>query len=367
MTERNESIVVVGAGNVGLHAVLSLALVSLGMKAHWEVAVVDFDRVEAKDVNKGYPLRFKGRYKAEAAVEMAGEGYGRESSARFTAVAAAAQSVPGLLRQATAVFNGTDSPLDAAYVSIEARNAWEVRMSTGVFGQKAVHTLEVQPEGFTLGEASYDRAAWADTARYQCEYGIPENAFAGIPQPFGAVAGSLAVHFFLSRMGEDSKRPYMVRINGEDIIHSSGSEDMEGVLVRSQEVSLSYEAPLSTLWSEAVNRLSLRGEEDLCLGFHVPIVTRRCASGDHEMYRGFERYPVRGRCAVCREKTYLLAAPREVSFPEIASISHRSLRELHCPAGASFEAWTRDGKHGRFHLPFRIGDVPPVPEDQAGK
>jgi hypothetical protein len=323
--------------------------------------VVDFDRVEEKAVNKGYAPRLTGRYKAEAAVEMVREAYGPETSADFHPVVAAAQSVPGLLREAGAVFNGTDSSLDAAFVSEEGRNAWEARLSTGIFGEKAVHTVEVQPPGYTLGEVSYDSAAWADAARHQCEFGIPENTAAGVPQPFGALTGALAVQLFLSRRRENREIPFIIRMTGEEIIQSYGPRDSQRFIRLSREIPFSYDQSLSRLWREAADRLGLVPEH-IYLGFPIPLVTRRCAHEEHGPYQGFERFPVRGRCPACGGKMYCLQAPREVSFEEITPLGHRSLRELHCPAGMGFAAWTREGSRVLFHLPFRLADIPELEE-----
>jgi hypothetical protein len=326
--------------------------------------VVDFDRVEETAVNKGYPSRLTGRYKAEAAVEMIREAYGLTTSAAFHPVVAAAQSVPGLLREAGAVFNGTDSSLDAAYVSEEARNAWEARLSTGVFGERAVHTVEVQPPGYTLGEVSYDSAAWADAARNQCKFGIPENTAAGIPQPFGALTGALAVQLFLSRRREDREFPFLIRMTGEEIVQSYGPRDSQGFIRLSREIPFSYGQSLSRLWRDAAGLLGL-APEDIYLGFPVPLVTRRCSNLEHRPYQGFERYPIRGRCPACGEETYCLQAPREVSFEEITPIAHLSLCELCCPAGMGFAAWTRNGSQVLFHLPFRLEDIPELAETEA--
>ena len=59
-------LVVVGAGNVGLQAILTLALVHRNRKDPWSIAVVDFDRVEGKDVNKGYHPRLIGRLRCSS-------------------------------------------------------------------------------------------------------------------------------------------------------------------------------------------------------------------------------------------------------------------------------------------------------------
>jgi predicted ThiF/HesA family dinucleotide-utilizing enzyme len=357
-------IVFVGAGNVGLHAVMTLALVQRNQRVPRTIYVVDFDRVEETAVNKGYPSRLTGRYKAEAAVEMVREAYGLRTSAAFHPIVAAAQSVPGLIREAGVVFNGTDSTIDAAYVSEEARNAWEARLSTGIFGERAVHTVEVQPPGYTLGEVSYDSAAWSDAARHQCQFGTPENTAAGIPQPFGALTGALAVQVFLSRRRENREIPFLIRMTGEEIVQSYGPRDSQGFIRLSREIPFSYDQSLSHLWRDAAGRLGL-APEDICLGFPIPLVTRQCAHGEHGQYQGFERFPVRGRCPACGEKTYCLQAPREVSFEEIAPLAHRSLLELHSPAGMGFAAWTRDGTRVLFHLPFRQEDIPELEETEA--
>jgi len=130
----NERVAVVGAGNVGLSAIMTLALVGQSLGGPWEILVVDFDRVSEKDSGKGYHPSLVGRFKADAAREMVRRAYGDRAADTVRPVVAAAQSVPGLIRLAEAVFNGTDSTLDAAFVSEEARNTWELRLSTGILG-----------------------------------------------------------------------------------------------------------------------------------------------------------------------------------------------------------------------------------------
>jgi predicted ThiF/HesA family dinucleotide-utilizing enzyme len=360
-TETGQQIVVVGVGNVGLQAILTLALVHRSIGITWRVAVVDFDSVKENDIRKGYRRCLLGRFKAEAAVDMVREMYGKETSASFHPVVAAAQSVPGLIREAEAVFNGTDSSLDAAYVSEEARNSWEVRLSTGIFGNTATHTVEVMPQGYTLGEVSYDSAAWADAARHQCMFGTPENSFAGVPQPFGTVTGALAVHLFLARNGEKDRRNQLIRVNGPEINQWYGRDEPNRFVRVSQEIPLPYEANFARLWGEVAMRFGVSAE-DMRLGFPTPIVTRQCANQQHGLYRGFERQPAWGRCAICSEKTYCHASPRDVALEEVADLKHMSLHDLHAPAGLRFTAYTRCGRQGTFHLPFRLEDVPELPE-----
>ena len=45
----------------------------------------------------------------------------------------------------------------------------------------------------------------------------------------------------------------------------------------------------------------------------------------------------------------------------------RGLRDLHTPAGMRFTAWTKSGTRAAFHLPFRLADVPKLPEQGLKK
>lgn len=358
----NETLVVVGAGNVGLPAIMTLALVGQSLGGPSELFVVDFDRVSEKDARKGYHPSLIGRFKADAAREMVRRAYGKRAVGTVRPVVAAAQSVPGLICRADAVFNGTDSTLDAAFVSEEARNTWELRLSTGIQGKAALHTVEVLPPGFTLGDVSYDAATWADAGRHECRFGIPINSHAGVPQPFGVVTGGLAVHFWLalrSEPGPPCNR--LIRIQGGEIWQSAGSENHKPALCASHEVPLAYDADFVRLYLEAALRLGL-AVEDLRLEFPVPIVERRCRHAGHGGYRGFERQPVSGACPLCGEKTLCPAAPRDLSLVEAGELAHRSLRELNTPAGMRYTAWARDGRTAMFHLPFRMEDVPELPQ-----
>lgn len=359
--DKNElQAVFVGAGNVGLQAILTFALVTREVEVPWRAWIVDFDSVEEKDVRKGFHHRMVGQFKAEAAVAMVSLLYGKQTASRFSHLISAAQSAPGLIREADAVFNGVDSTLDAAFVSEEARNTYEVRMSTGIVIGTAAHTLEVMPRGFTLGEISYDSAAWADAARHECKFGTSRNAFAGVSQPSGSVTAALAVQLVLSRDGKDVQ-PCLIRVTGGEI-RQSFFDDTQGIVRESEEIPLSYDRGLSAVWDEVACRLGSAAEH-VRLRLPAAFVTRQCSSPGHGgVYQGFERHPVWGLCPECGEKSYCLAAPRELSLREIEPLAaHLSLRELFAPAGLRFDGWTREGKSGSFHLPFRSEDVPPLP------
>ena len=358
----NNILVVVGAGNVGLPTVMTLGMVGQGLEFPWEIYVVDFDRVSAKDTGKGYHPSLVGRFKADAAREMVRRTYGERAAAGVRPVVAAAQSVPGLIRQAQAVFNGTDATLDAAFVSEEARNSFELRLSTGVLGSTALHTIEVLPPGFTLGDVSYDAAAWADAARHECRFGTPVNSHASVAQPFGAVAGALAVHFLLaSWCAPEETGNRLVRIQGGDIWQCHGKEGQQPILMASCEVDITYDVDFVRLYLEAGLRLGV-GIDDLRLEFPVPIVERHCRRSGHGDYRGFERQPVSGACPFCGEKTICVAAPRDLSLEETGDLAHRSLRAINTPAGMRFTARARDGRSEQMHLPFRMVDVPALPQ-----
>jgi len=358
----NKAMVVVGAGNVGLPAAMTLALVGQSLGSPWEICVVDFDRVSAKDARKGYHPSLVGRFKADATREMVRRAHGDRAADAIRPVIAAAQSVPGLIRAAEAVFNGTDSTMDAAFVSEEARHGWELRLSTGILGATALHTIEVLPPGFTLGDVSYDAATWADAGRHECRFGVPINSHAGVAQPFGGVTGALAVHLLLAvRQEPGPPVNRLIRIQGGEIRQSAGSEERKPALCASREIFVAYEADLARLYLEAGLRLGL-GVDDLRLVFPVPMVERRCRNSGHGGYRGFERQPVSGACPLCGEKTICHAAPRDLSLEEAGELARRSLRELNTPAGMRFSAWTRDGRTETFHLPFRMEDVPALPQ-----
>ena len=361
--EQMKKIVFVGAGNVGLQAILSIALVMNASHGDSRRCfVVDFDMVQEKDTRKGYPASLVGRFKAEAAVEVVRILYGKTAD-RFFPVVAAAQSVPGVLRNAEWVFNGTDSALDAAWVSEQSRNAWEARMSAGLFGETPMHTIEVIPPGFALGEVSYDAQAWADTTRQECLFGLPVNSFAGVSQPFGSLVGALAIHLY-----QASERSHyrMIRISGDEILQCRGSDDLQRSLRASEELPLSYDETLGALWSETAMRLCVDNPEDMLLEFPIPIVTRFCEKLCEKPYRGFERQPPTGLCCVCGGKTFCRASPREVRLDEVEDIAHLSLSELHAPAGLGFTAHTRDGRKAFFHLRFRIEDIPRLQSTESG-
>jgi molybdopterin/thiamine biosynthesis adenylyltransferase len=357
--KKSHKVVFVGAGNVGLPAILSLALIMRqNNKMRCRAFIVDFDRVEKKDVNKGYYPSLVGQYKAEAAAGLIRMLYGFEAAHNFQAAVAAAESLPGLLRDADVVFNGTDSKLCAAYVSEQARNTLEIRMSTGIFGEKAIHTIEVLPEGFTLGEDSYDTAAWADSARHRCEFGTPQNTHAGVAQAFGAVTGSLAVHLMLSRNQEKENRPYVIQASGEKITQSFRSKTIKRQVTVREEIPFSYHNSLLMLYQEVAKNFGFQ-PADILLGFPTPIVVRRCAeSPEHGIYWGFERQPAFGNCHVCGAHTYCFSSPREVCLEDVTPIASKSLKELNTPAGLAFTAWSKCGKRAQFNLPFDFKDIP---------
>ena len=330
-------IVFAGAGNVGLQAILCMALV---INANPEDSpccfVVDFDRVEEKDTRKGYPTFLIGWFKAKAAVEIVRMLYGEKTAGKFVPVIAAAQGAPGIFRHADGVFNGTDSSLDAAYISEESRNTWEVRMSTGLFGNASMHTIEVIPQGFTLGEVSYDSHAWADSTRQECKFGLPINSFAGIAQPFGSLTGALSVQLYLA--GERS-RYRMIRVCGDDILQCHGADASKRYLRESEQLPLSYdETPLGALWTESAMRLRVDNACDILLEFPIPIVARFCEKLCERPYRGFERQPPAGLC-LCGRKTICRSSTQEVLLHEVKDIAHRSLLELHAPAGLRFQPY----------------------------
>jgi|GEM_PF-4779395 len=360
-------IVVVGAGNVGLQTVCTLALVfQLQIETAVCVSVVDFDRVEQKDVGKEYHRRLVGQYKADAAVEQIRLFYGAKTAARFRPIRAAAQSLPGLLREADAVFNATDSNLAAAYVSEQARYTLELRLSTGLLSETALHTIEVLPAGVTLGEASYDDRAWADTARYSCRAGLPQNVFAGITQPFGAVTAALAVHLMLACMQNGTcKRYSRIRVCGADIRQSFGAPHKDGDRTKVGRIRVSYDRPLSDLWLQAAKTMKTDAD-NILLVFPVPLVARRCTDPScGAVYQGFERQPPKGRCAACGRSTCRLAAPREVCPADVRPIAGESLKNLYTPAGMGFSAWTGGGRKADFYLPFRYTDVPALCEGEG--
>ena len=129
----------VGATNVGFPASMLLAQIATANRFEaYKTALVDSDTVSVKDICKGFGANRVGKYKVEAIVESIEEQYGTKTACSSRSYVAAAQSVPGLIRESDVVFNGTDSILDAALVSEEARNALEIRMSTSMFGQDGI-------------------------------------------------------------------------------------------------------------------------------------------------------------------------------------------------------------------------------------
>jgi hypothetical protein len=356
--DKIQKIVFVGAGNVGLPAIQCLALVMLQEEQRRRRAyIVDYDRVAEKDIGKGYYPSLIGEFKSEAAASMVKMMYGPDTALGFHPLIAAAESIPGLFREADVVFNATDSKLGAAYVSEQARNTLEIRMSTGIFGKTAAHSVEVFPKGFTIGDL-YDTAAWADTTRQQCKLGTPVNSFAGVAQPFGGVAGSLAVHLMLSRADEKEDRPYVIQIFGEHISQSFRLESAQGQMTYSKEIPFSYNENLLGLFQKAANLIESR-PDNILLEFPTPFVIRQCAkSSDHAIYWGFERQPSTGSCHVCGANSHCFSSPREVCLDDVSPISQKSLRELNTPAGLPLTAWSRNGKNTQFHLPFNFDDIP---------
>lgn len=355
---KTQRIVFVGAGNVGLPAIQSFALVmQQEAQTCWQAYIVDYDRVEEKDIRKGYCPSLIGRYKSEAASSMLKTVYGPETALCFHPITAAAESLPGLIREADVVFNGTDSKLGAAYVSEQARNTLEIRMSTGMFGNTAAHSVEVFPKGFTIGDL-YDTAAWADATRQQCRLGTPLNAFAGVAQPFGAVTGSLAVHLMLSGAQGNEKRPYVVQIFGKRISQSFRLKSARCQMMSSKEIPFSYTENLLGLFQKTGHLIESQ-PDDILLEFPTPFVMRHCAKySDHATYWGFERQPPTGSCHVCGANSLCFRSPREICLDDVSPISQKSLRELNAPAGLPLTAWNRNGKNAQFHLPFNFDDIP---------
>ena len=357
---RKKPIVLVGAGNVGLQAIEALALALMSWKSGpMSAVIVDFDRVEPKDVTKGYHRRLIGAPKAAAAAEQIRLRHGKKTARCFRSLVAAAESVPGLLRNAAAVCNGTDSNLAAAYVSEQARNVLEIRMSTGMLGDAALHTLEVLPPGLTLADASYDKRAWADAARYECRLATPLNSFSGIAQPFGSVTGALAVHLLSACLPEGRDTLYQrIRIAGPKIRQIFEKPIKQRAFLRSRQLACTYDQPLNKLWQQAAAQMAV-SLQDLLLEMPTPIVTRHCSDiYCRHVYQGFERQPPLGRCEHCGAETCCTSAPRDICLDDVQDIADRSLQSLHTPAGLGFEAWSRDGRKAHFHLPFRFADVP---------
>jgi molybdopterin/thiamine biosynthesis adenylyltransferase len=363
--EKFKTIVVVGAGNVGLATILNLALILQQTgNDRWRIHIVDFDRVEKRDIRKGYFPSLVGEYKAGAAVNQVRTLYGFEIARHFNPLAAAVQSLPGLLREADVVFNGTDSKLSAAYVSEQARNQLEIRMSTGIFGDQAVHSVEVLPPGFTLGEDSYDAAAWADTSRRQCLVDIPQNASAGVAQPFGAVTGSIGANVMLARKRNEIQRPYIIQVIGERITQSYGSGGANAQCKISRELPVGYDEKLISLFQKTAQVLGTK-PADILLAFPTPVVMRQCLeSSEHGIYRGFELQPATGKCNVCGAGAFCLSSPREICLDDVAAIANKGLNELNTPAGIGFTAWSKSGQSTHFHLPFHFNDVPQLIDDE---
>jgi len=288
--------------------------------------------------------------------------HGEGLAACFTPVVAAAQSVPGIFHEADAVYNGTDSALDAAYVSLESESAWEVRMSTGVYGDTALHSIEVVPVGHTLGEVSYDASAWADTTRKECLFGVPQNQYSGAAQPFGALAGSLAVQAFLARVQE--QRHYRIAVRGSRITQQFGTAQERIPTNHALEIQLAYDRTLPELWKEVGKSMGTE-PSDLLLSFRVPLVVRVCSSNPSHIYQGFERFPVWGKCPKCGSSTIPISSKREVTLDDIPGTLdvRQSLRCLHAPAGMRFKSHARKGEESLCSLPFQEVDIPPMPRN----
>ena len=187
-----ETIAVVGGGLAGFHVSVTLAQFAFANRFKaFKAGLVDFSKVSRKDVCKGFGVNRVGEYKVEAIFRFIKEQYGDIAACCFRTYVADAQSVPGLIRESDVVFNGLNSGPQAAAVSEEARNSLEIRMITGMSGPVPVHTVEVLPPGFVMGETSYDTAAWADASRWQGLFGSTVDSIAGVAQPFGTLAPSI--------------------------------------------------------------------------------------------------------------------------------------------------------------------------------
>lgn len=354
------AIVCVGLGNVGLHLALGLALLLRRGDggARPAVALLDHDRVGPRDVAKGYHDDLVGTRKADAALIMIARCWGQPAAAPFTALVAAAQGAPGLIRAATVVFNGTDSARDAAAVSELARNGWEARLSTGYAGMHALHAVEICPPGYALFDF-YDDAALSDVAHRDCG-GNPVNSAAGVPQPSGAVSAALALEQYCARAA--GERPRLIRVNA-GAVSQFPYQSRPPLFSGSAELPLTQRSALADLFGAAAEALGA-SPGDLRLTFTVPLVDRRCRDGCAPPGIGFERQPVHGRCPACGEPSFVLSSLRDTTLAAAAAwrAASRTLRELGAPAGMGFTALRRDGGEAAFHLPFDPADLPPLQE-----
>lgn len=347
---------VFGLGNVGFWTGVNLAAALAAGEADADVAIVDFDSVDARAVAKGYPPWTLGQSKPDALVAAVRATFGAAVAARFTSVRAAAQSVPGLLRGRD-VFLCVDSFGDAAHASRLAAGDWQCRATTGEAADGA-HVLEVFPPGTATVEALLDDTAWRQAAeRASCLAGTPRIHAAGAPHPLGSLTGALAVQAWRHRTPGEGAYRFTLR----GMLASWAAIPGDEAAPAPEVVDADYDAPASALFAQVAAELGVAAD-DVLLTTEVPWVERRCGCG---LRRGFERYPVLGECPRCGEVSVLHDAQRDLERADMAAAGDPTLRAAFVPAGLTMTARGAGGRTRRLALPFRFEDVPPLPGDDS--
>lgn len=352
------AITVVGVGHVGrplLWALLDAALVAEAVD-RLDLAIVDFDVVGDRDVRKGYQARHRGRFKVDALADEVASRLGAGVAARVRPVVAAAQSVPGLLRDRV-VFSAPDNNRSRAWIGQRAASTLLLDLATGTGpGGTGLHRVGFFPPGTATPGDTFSAQTWGDANFHRCDTGAHVNAWAGARFPYGGVVANLAIAAWLGRQAEE--RPFAISMNGARVERSEWHGVPGGSPERHVLVGRSAGSTLGDV-AEDVRRITGASPEELVLRFEVPLVHRSCTAGGPG-YAGFERYPVTGLCPHCRGPWRLDWSQAEARpLVGLDPLLGLTLRQLCAPSGLGFQ---RAGDEAAiFALPFSWEDVPELP------
>ena len=351
------TITVVGAGHVGrplVRALIDAAFVA-GAIDELDLSVIDFDLVGRRDGAKGYPSRYRDLFKVDALRDQVAREHGPAVAARVRPVVAAAQSVPGLLRQRT-VFSAPDNNRSRAGVGERATSSLLLDLATGVSPNGgAIHQLGVYPPGTATPGDTFSARTWGDTQLHRCLTGAHVNSWAGADFPYGGVVSNLALGAWLAREGED--RPFFLSMTGARVERSEWQGPSSGTPELRELEGCSGESTLGDV-AGAIARAQDLPAEQLVLRLEVPLVLRRCTNGP--AWLGFERYPVTGLCPCCVGPWHLASSWAEWSpAGPLGVLSGLTLRQLHAPAGLGLQP-VLGGPAPLFTVPFDWRDIPPL-------
>ena len=360
MSDNVNRIAVVGLGNVGYWTTIGLCQAMLVNPAvEWDIAVVDYDRVDDRAVRKGYAPWLIGVYKPKAIVAAIEAEHGVRIASSMHPVTAAAQSVPGLFADRD-LFICVDSLDDALFVSNRGRARWQCRVSTGT-GDLAAHCVEVfPPDTATLGDVYDDRAYAQGDRRQSCVTGEPARPLDGAAHPLGIVAGALAIQAYLHRATDTTA--YRLQLTGTQPIRSDLVLGQARQAEPCRSLRLDNRATVDEVWQEIARDLEVAADR-LMLRWEVPLVWRRCSCPTS--YFGFERYPVTGRCPKCHATSVLVMRRHDMPPGEAHENRRRTLRWLHAPAGIGLAAITGDNRSQMYRLSYRHDDVPQLTEEAS--